>query len=206
MKKLLIVDDHRLFADSIRFLLEHTTDYEVVGVLHTGAEVLPFMARHRVHLVLLDIDLPDVMGFELARTIQQTDPEIKILALSMLNDNRSIERMIDAGAAGYCVKSVSRDELFAAIQAVGDGRHSLPVEYFTQTRDSKNSTGHPVLTGRETEIIQFIANGISTRQIAEKLYLSERTVETHRKNIYRKLGVHTNVELTLYARNNRMIG
>ena len=170
-----------------------------------GRDVIPFLANSPVHIVLLDIDLPDLSGFELAKSIRQAYPAIKILALSMLNDTQSIDRMIDAGADGYCVKSVGRDDLFTAIQTVGEGGRYLPVEYFTQFRDQKNNAGRHALTERETEVIQLIANGVSTRQIAKKLYLSERTVETHRKNIYRKLGVHTNVELTLFARSNRII-
>ncbi len=205
MRKLLIVDDHRLFVDGIRFLIEHATDYEILGVLHTGQEVIPFLARNPVSVLLLDIDLPDISGFDLAKTIRHLYPDTKILALSMHSDAHSINRMIEAGAAGYCIKSAGRDELFAAIQTVSEGGSYLPVDYLTQSDARKDDAVRPLLTEREAQIVALITEGNSTPKIADKLFLSARTVETHRKNIYRKLGIHTNIELTLYARKNNLI-
>lgn len=205
MKKLLIVDDHRLFADGIRFLIEHATDYEVVGVLHTGREVIPFLAHHPIHILLLDIDLPDISGFEVVKSIHELHPNTKVLALSMLHDTKSIDQMIDAGATGYCVKSAGQDELFTALQTVYEGSRYLPVEYFNQSSLYSYRVEHQSLTERETEIIQLIAGGDSTKQIADRLFLSVRTVETHRKNIYRKLGVHTNIELAHYVRQHKLL-
>ncbi|WP_420150447.1 response regulator transcription factor [Spirosoma sp.] len=119
----------------------------------------------------------------------------------MLNDAQSIRRMIEAGADGYCVKSAGSEELFAAIQAVREGQSYLPSDY----EPLPASVLVPVLSSREIEILRLIVAGNSTKQIADHLFLSARTVETHRKNIYRKLGVHTNVELIQYARANRLI-
>ena len=200
MQKILLVDDHQMFADGIQFLIEHTTDYDVVGVLNSGRDVLPFLAANSVSILLLDIDLPDISGFDLARTIRDVYPDMKILALSMLDDYQSISRMIEAGVSGYCIKSAGSDELFAAIRAVGDGHLYLPPSY-----DQPTKRAIPDLTLRETEVLQLIVRGISTNGIAETLFLSARTVETHRKNIYRKLGIHTNVELTLYAQIHQLL-
>lgn len=198
--RLLIVDDHRLFAEGIRFLLEYAAGYEVVGMLHNGRAVIPFLEQHPVDVVLLDIELPDLSGFELAQAIRGFYPATNVLALSMLGDSRSVCRMRDAGAAGYCIKSAGREELFAAIRAVGDGKPYWPPACPEPMPPGNLFAELPRPTNREHEIIRLIVDGASTRLIASSLFLSARTVETHRKNIYRKLAVHTNVELTLYAR------
>ena len=203
--RLLIVDDHRLFAEGIRFLIEHETGYNVVGMLHSGREVIPFLEHNPVDVLLLDIDLRDLSGFDLARAIRAPYPNTNVLALSMLSDTQSIRRMMNAGAAGYCIKSAGRDELFAAIRAVSGGNHYWPSTYFDLIKREKSNPDHYKLTNREHEIIRLIVDGISTRKIASSLFLSPRTVETHRKNIYRKLSIHTNVELTLYACKMRLI-
>jgi len=203
--RLLIVDDHRLFAEGIRFLIESAAGYEVVGMLHSGQDVIPFLEQHPVDVMLLDIDLPDLSGFDLAKSIYHPYPNTRILAVSMLNDTQSINRMMDAGAAGYCIKSAGREELFAAIGAVSSGNHYWPSTYFDLVKKEQIDPKHFRLTNRELEIIRLITDGVNTRNIASALFLSTRTVETHRKNIYRKLGIHTNVELTLYARKMRFI-
>lgn len=205
MKKLLIVDDHRLFAEGVQFLIESAMDYKVVGVLQSGREVLPFLARNPVYILLLDIELPDISGFDLAKIVRHTHPDTKILALSMLSDTQSINRMMEAGATGYCLKSAGRDELFTAIQTVDEGGSYLPVGYFNPYRLKNDSSGYSCLTERETEVSQLIAHGISTKKIADRLFLSARTIETHRKNIYRKLGIHTNIELTIFARSTLLL-
>jgi DNA-binding NarL/FixJ family response regulator len=204
MQKLLIVDDHRLFAEGIKFLIEHSLNYEVAGILNTGQAVVPFLTSRQIDMILLDINLPDMSGFDLVKSIRNRCPYTKVLALSMLHDSCSIERMMEAGASGFCVKSEGRDELFMAIQQVVSGGHYLPSVYI-KALSAQKSSSQRLLTDRETEVIQFISQGSTTSQIASKLFLSSRTIETHRKNIYRKLGVHTNVELTLYAKTNHLI-
>lgn len=205
MKTILIVDDHRLFAEGIKFLLECITGFEVIGMLERGPEVIPFLRHHEVEIVLLDLNLPELSGFEVLKLIHANFPTIKVLALSMDNDLRSIKRVIESGAMGYCVKSEGREELFAAIQKISEGNHYLPAVYFKQLRAKKARLCTNPLTHRETQVIQLIVAGACTRNIAEQLFLSTRTVETHRKNIYRKLGIHTNVALTVYAQKNHLI-
>lgn len=203
--RLLIVDDHRLFAEGIRFLIEQAVGYDVVGVVHSGREVIPFLERHLVDMVLLDIELPDLSGFDLAKSVRALYPTLKILALSMRDDKQSFNRIRDAGATGYCCKSAGRDELFGAIRAVSEGNQYWSPPYIGLLKQETTDPEPHGLTNREQEIIRLIASGVSTRNIASALFLSTRTVETHRKNIYRKLGVHTNVELTLCARKMSLI-
>ncbi|GAB3558334.1 response regulator [Spirosoma fluminis] len=204
MPNILIVDDHLLFAEGVKFLIEHAIRYEVAGIVHTGSAVAPFLASHSIDIVLLDIDLPDISGFDLVKLIRHQHPHTKVIALSMLHDLHAIQRMMEAGAAGYCIKSAGQEELFTAIENVCAGGNYLPAAYFKLLTAQKRN-GERLLTDRETEVIQFISRGSTTNQIASKLFLSTRTVETHRKNIYRKLGIHTNVELTLYAKSNHLI-
>jgi DNA-binding NarL/FixJ family response regulator len=205
MQNILLVDDHRMFADGIRFLLERSGEYAVAGVLHRGREVMPTLAATPVQLLILDIDLPDLSGFDLAQLVRKAYPTLPILALSMLNDTHSIRRMIDAGATGYCVKSAGADELFAALRRVSTHDTYLPPAYGQQLRAQRNGQENTGLTDRETEVIRLITSGQSTKQIANQLFLSTRTVETHRKNIYRKADVHTNVELAHYARQHQLL-
>lgn len=203
--RLLIVDDHRLFAEGIQFLIEQAVRYDVVGIVHSGREVIPFMERHPVDMLLLDIELPDLSGFDLAKSVRALYPTMKILALSMRDDKQSINRIRDAGATGYCCKSAGREELFAAVRAVSEGNQYWSPPYVNLLKQETTDPEPHGLTNREQEIIRLIISGVSTRNIASILFLSTRTVETHRKNIYRKLGIHTNVELTLYARKTRLI-
>ena len=200
MNRLLIVDDHRIFTDGIRFLIEHTTDLEVTGVLHSGKEVLPFLTHNQIDLILLDIDLPDLPGFEVAKMIKKSHPQLRILALSMLDDVGSMDRMFQNGASGYCIKSDGREEVFKAIEKIREGGTYWPKSFQGILNGQNGKMSENRLTERENEIIGLICNGLTSAAIAEKLFLSSRTVETHRKNIYRKLNVHTNVELTHYVK------
>ncbi|WP_020600392.1 response regulator [Spirosoma panaciterrae] len=205
MQKLLIVDSHCLFADGVRFLIEYSTEHHVVGVLHTGKEVIPFLIQHEVDLLLLDIDLPDMTGLELTRTVRTFYPATQVLALTTFTNTQSINLTIEAGALGYCPKQAGRNELFAAIRSVGAGHLYLPPSLIQQLRKPATEKATQDLTDRETEVIQLIVNGHTTKTIADKLFLSTRTVETHRKNIYRKLRIHTNIELARYAQVNKII-
>jgi len=200
MNKLLIVDDHRIFTDGIRFLIEYTTDLKVAGALHHGKEVLPFLSVNHVDILLLDIDMPDISGFEIAKAVKNQYSSVKILVLSMIDDILSMERMYSAGADGYCIKSSGREEVFRGIRMLRDGASFWPPAYVRLLSGQTEKMAEYLLTRRETEIIKMICDGATSAEIAEGLHLSARTVETHRKNIYRKLDVHSNVELNNYAR------
>lgn len=205
MKKILLVDDHKIFTDGIQFLIENTTDLNVVGVLHTGSSVIPFLERNLPDIVLLDINLPDINGFDVAAKIKKEYPFIKILVLSMLDDVSSIEKMLNLGVDGFCLKSGSWNEVSSAIQALRNGGSYLPQNYLRRLIGKHDKISESRLTSRETEIIILICEGKTSADIASKLYLSTRTIETHRRNIYQKLDVHNNVELINYARKHLII-
>ena len=199
MQRLLIVDDHRIFTEGIHFLIEHTTALKVAGVLHRGQQVIPFLEHNEVDLVLLDIDLPDISGVEVAREIRAAYPSLKILALSMLDDLHSISLAMEAGADGYCVKSSGLEEILDAILKLKNGEKHTPASYTDFLKKEIENPGSARLTPREMEIVRLIGKGLTTDQIASDLFISPRTVETHRKNIYQKLNLHTNVELIQYS-------
>ena len=205
MTKILVVDDHRIFTDGICFLIGHTADLQVAGALHHGKEVLPFISAHHVDILLLDIDMPDISGFEIAKAVKHKYPSIKILALSMIDDISSMERMYSTGADGYCIKSSGREEVFRGIRMLRDGVSFWPPAYVRLLSAQTEKLAEYLLTQRETEIIKLVCEGGTSIEIAERLNLSVRTVETHRKNVYRKLDVHSNVELTNYAKKHRII-
>ena len=205
MNKLLIVDDHRIFTDGIRFLIDHTTDLKVTGVLHLGKDVLPFLSSNKVDMIMLDIDIPDMSGFEIAEMVRTSYPMVKILALSMLDDIGSMERMFAIGAEGYCIKSDGRDEVFKALQTLRDGGRYWPPVYLRMILNRQGKMSEQRLTAREIEITRLICQGVTSADIADKLFLSTRTVETHRRNVYRKVNVHNNIELVHYAKKHLII-
>lgn len=199
MQKLLIVDDHRIFTEGIHFLIGHTTALKVAGVIHLGREVMPFLKCNEIDLVLLDVDLPDISGIEVAREIRTAYPSLKILALSMLDDYYSVSRMMEAGADGYCIKTCGLEEILDAILKLKKGEKHMPVPHADILKKEAKTPRHMQLTPREMEIVRLIAKGLTTDQIADSLFISPRTVETHRKNIYQKLNLHTNIELIQYS-------
>lgn len=205
MTSILLADDHKIFAEGIRFLLSYVTGYNVVGSVHTGKEALSFLDQQHADILLLDIDLPDMSGFDVMQILQGRQTGTRILALSMHDDIHTVDRMIQAGASGYCVKSAGSDELFNALTTVTGGNIYIPPQYLQQRiREKRNSDRNPLST-RETSIMRLICAGQTTNQIARQLCLSTRTIETHRKNIYRKLAVHSNVDLAYYAHTHRLV-
>ncbi|WP_428656729.1 response regulator [Runella sp.] len=211
MSMLLIADDHRLFADGLRFIIDYATEYQLAGVVHTGKEVVPFLKNRKVDVLLLDVDLPDKSGSEVAKEVRIECPWVKILAISMLNDYDSVQMMLGAGATGYCLKSAGKDELFAALAAVSQGEvyvspSLFPVMMNGQT-EQKTHFKNPLheLTNREIEVVRAFASGKSVNEIAESLFLSKHTVESHRKNIYAKLDLHSISELMVFVRKNGLL-
>ncbi len=206
----LIADDHRLFADGLRFIIDYSADYQLAGVVHSGSGVIPFLKKHKVDILLLDVNLPDKSGSAVAKEVNISFPEVRILAISMLNDFETVQMMLKAGARGYCLKSAGKDEFFAALATViaGDVYVSpslLPVMLNGQNEQKKDSN-NPLndLTDREVEVLKAFAGGKSAGEIAETLLLSKHTVESHRKNIYAKLDLHSIHELRAFAVKHRL--
>ncbi len=203
--KIMIVDDHRIFIDGIRSILQTVEGIEVVGESETSDQALRCAESLKPDVILMDIQMPGTDGIETTRLINARFPNIKVVALSMMDETSSIKRMLEAGASGYILKTISKAELIQVIRKVANGE-----KYFSQEVTEQlinNFTKRPVsiqdpveaLTNREKEILALIAHGLTDKEIAEKIFLSPLTVITHRKNMLSKLGLKNKVELTRFA-------
>ena len=206
MQKLFIADDHRLFVDGLRLIINHATTYQLAGVVHNGNEVLPFLAQQPVNVLLLDIDLPIKSGEEVAVEVMQQFPEVKILIVSMLNDYHTVKTMLDLGVAGYCLKTAGKDELLRALASVCAGERYLSPELLPVLINGQRITAQRKpkdllqdLTEREKVVFSALSQGKSIATVANEMYVSKHTVESHRKNIYVKLNLHTAAELIVFA-------
>ncbi|WP_092771797.1 response regulator [Hymenobacter actinosclerus] len=203
---LLLVDDHPMVVEGIRQMLLPETDLRVVAQANGGEQALELLSAHpEVRVVLLDLSMPGMSGVELARAIRAGWAEVRVLALSMFHDHATVAEVLEAGGAGYVLKTASRAELSTAIRQVAAGR-----TYFSQDvadtllqnlqiTASLETPGPPAITRREREILQLIAREHSNLEIAEALFISERTVETHRRNLLTKTKCKSAVGLIQYA-------
>jgi DNA-binding NarL/FixJ family response regulator len=196
--KIFITDDHYMIVEGIRALLQQEESIEWMGHAMTGASCLAFLQRQQPDVLLLDINLPDRSGIDLCREIRKQFPSIRIIGLSSFNQQSYITKMMEEGAAGYLLKNASREELIEGIQAVMDGKSFLSQEaaqVLAQPADAKI----PVLTRREKEVLGLIAEGLTNNAIAEKLFISTTTVDTHRKNLLTKFDVKNTANLIRLA-------
>ena len=200
--RVLIADDHGIVRSGIRLLIERQPDIEVVAEAADGAEARDLAVRERPDLAILDVKMPKLTGLQATREIRQQAPEVSVLILSMHDDERYLFEALKAGASGYVLKAQADTDLLAAIRAVERGEPFLtPEAQRTLIKDvlERGSSGEEELTPREEEIVKMVAEANTTKQIAELLHLSEKTVENHRANAMRKLGMRDRVELVRYA-------
>ncbi len=204
--RILIADDHRIMREGLRSLLEKQPDTEVIAEAENGRTTLQMSRRFKPDVVLMDIIMPDLNGIEATRQILAELPDIKVIALSMHSDKKFVVEMLDAGASGYLLKDTAFEELGKALHTVVNNRTylspkivGLMAEDYSPSSATKDYLVSPVLTSREREVIQLIAEGKTTKQIASLLNVSVKTVETHRKKIMDKLGTNSVAELTKYA-------
>jgi DNA-binding NarL/FixJ family response regulator len=200
--RLVIADDHGVVRGGLRLLLDRQVDMQVVGEAADGAEAVTQTLAHRPDIAILDVAMPRLTGLQATREIKALVPDVDVLILSMHDDERYLFEALKAGASGYVLKAQADTDLLAAIRAVQHGEPFLtPEAQRTLIRDvlERGSTGEEELTPREEEIVKLVAEANTTKQIAEVLHLSEKTVENHRSNAMRKLGMRDRVELVRYA-------
>lgn len=201
--RILIADDHPLVAESIRQLLEPT--FSVVGTVGTGEELLAAAKTLRPEVVLLDVNMPGMSGFEAARQLHLQLPTIKIIFLTMLAEAIAVSQGFRSGASGYVLKQSVSDELYAAVESVLGNRRFLSSLIDPQVREamecewSRPEGYSSDLTGRQRQIVIMLANGRSAKHIAEELNISTKTVEFHKANITHKLGIRTTSDLIRFA-------
>lgn len=204
MIRIVLADDHQMFRHALRAMLEPVAGIEVVAEASNGQELLDVVARQQVDIVCIDIAMPGMNGIEATRRLLAIAPHIKVIGLSAFSDRQFVEDLLDAGATGYITKAEAGDELLRAIQTVQLGRTYLCPDVATTVaqallRDGPRDSGAPRITARERQVLQLIAEGHTSVQIAEQLHLAASTVEVHRRNIMRKLQLHSIAELTKYA-------
>ena len=198
----LIVDDHKILREGLRSLLEDAQDIKVVGEAASGDEAVTRAAALKPDVVIMDVGMPDINGIDATQRIRAEMPAVKVIALSMHSDRRFVTGMLSAGASGYLMKDAAFEELAVAIRAVqqgevylGTGIAGVVVDQLVGDRFARKRA----LTQRETEVLQLLAAGKSTVEIAASLALSVKTVETHRRQVMHKLDLHSVAELTKYA-------
>ncbi len=207
----IILDDHRLVTDCINVLLEGLKEIEVIGVAQSGMKTLKLLKKKIPHVLLLDISMPGMTGIEVTKIVKNNYPDIKVLILSMHSDYDNISDSIDAGADGYIPKDITAEELIDAILTVNDGKNYFHTSISNEiiknyaTKRKKVSTLLPQLTKRELEVLELFAEGYKNNEIAKKLFLSVRTIETHKNHILKKTKMKNSVELIKFAIKNNII-
>ncbi len=205
--KVVLVDDHRIVLDGLVSLLENDPDFVILAALDTGEEVLEFLKKDQPDILLTDYSLPGISGLELTHIVKRDYPKIKVVALSMHDEAHLVKGILKEGVDGYLLKNIQQFELKNAIKQVMLGMPYVSPEITKLLMHDLNhpAEGMSLLTDRERDILTLIAKEFSNKQIAEKLFISERTVETHRKNIFRKTGATSLVGLIKFAFANKLI-
>jgi DNA-binding NarL/FixJ family response regulator len=208
-KKILIVDDHPLFREGLKSIIERNPDYEVTGEAGNGREAVKLTKKCGPDLILMDLSLPDKDGIELTREIRSLMPETKIIVVTMHSKVNYIAKAFQAGATGYVVKESASERLLQGMEAVLNGEYFMDSSVSHKVvkklldmplREKKiNDASYNTLTSREQEVMSLLAQGIASKDIAERLFISPKTVENHRSNIMNKLDLHSTHELVRFA-------
>ena len=205
-RTILIADDHQIIRDGLRSLIEKRNHLQIIGEAQDGQQAVRMALEQKPDLVIMDISMPGLNGIEAAGRILASEPGIRIIALSMHTDRRYVTEMIKTGASGYLLKDCAFDELLLAIEAVLNGQVYLSPRItgtligglLQQSAEQANPNASS-LSSREREVLQLIAEGLSTKEIAARLFLSAKTIETHRQHIMDKLNIHSLAELIKFA-------
>jgi two-component system response regulator NreC len=205
--KIILADDHNIVREGLRSLIEKELGMEVVGEADNGRTTVRLAMELKPDMIIMDVSMPDLNGIEATRQITREFPDMKVLALSMHSDKRFVAGILKAGASGYLLKDCAFEEMAGAIRAVADGGTYLSPgvagaviqDYVRRLSDSDTPMVTSTLTPREREVLQLLAEGNSTKEVATRLNVSIKTVETHRRQLMDKLDIHSIAALTKYA-------
>jgi two-component system response regulator NreC len=212
--RIVLADDHKMLRAGLKLMIAANSEYEIAGEADNGSEALRLAEELKPDLILLDINMPEINGIEVARKIREKNKEIRILLLTMYDDETYVLDAVSAGINGYILKMSDMEELLGAIDSVLHGKDYYPAEisrivmsgYMKQIKKKNETTETQAeLTKREKEIVRLIAQGDTSQQIAGKLFISYFTVCEHRKNIMRKTGLKNQAEIVHYAINEKLI-
>lgn len=214
MIKILIADDHTMFVDGIESILASEKDFQIIGRCYTGPEVIEFVQKETPDILLLDVNLPGKNGMDVCKELAEIKPSVKVLAISMFNEESFVSEILNNGAKGYILKNTGREELYKAIRTVSKGDSYFSKEV-TETimkglmnqrkASSKTNTSIPKLSRREKEVLKLIAQEFTTQEIADNLYISLKTVESHRSSLLSKLNARNSVGLVRIALENDLL-
>ncbi len=207
--RIILVDDHQIVLDSLSLLLSSFEDITVVASFTDGNDALDFLRQHEVDLIVTDMRMPMLTGLELSSLARDMKPEIKILMLTMVEDAKQIRDAIKLGINGYVLKMTDVEELIKAIRSILDGKKyfsdEVVIELAIWQDNESRPGGYANLTIRELEILRLVGKEMSTNEIAEKLFISVATVETHRRNLMQKIGAKSVVGLVLFAVKHKLL-
>jgi two-component system response regulator NreC len=206
--KVLLVDDHQIILDGIKSLLENTPDIQVVATANDGNEALNTLKLITVDVILMDIDMPKLNGIDATRQIHEKYKDVRVIMLTMHSESAMIKNMIEIGAHGYLLKNSSKEELLDAIYKVAKAEKYFSSDVtmsLLNPEKSKTSDIKIDFTQREIEIIQLLADGLTNKEIGDKLFISHRTVDTHRTNIMKKVSVNNVAGLISFAIKNGLV-
>jgi DNA-binding NarL/FixJ family response regulator len=195
--RVFIVDDHYMVIEGIRSILQYEKSIEWTGHAGNATSCLAFLRQQQPDVILMDINLPDVSGIDLCKEVKAKYPSVFIIGLSTFNQKSFIQKMMDNGASGYVLKNATQDELMEAIKTVVNGKTYLSFEAGQTLKKLKNNSF--LLTGREKEVLELIAAGLTNNEIAARLFVSSTTVDTHRKNLLAKFNVKNTASLIRMA-------
>ena len=210
--RILVADDHAIFRDGLRKLLEVADDVQIIGEASNGVECVKMLAKFKPDILLLDLRMPEKDGLGVLEEVNFDSLPTRVIVLTAAEDDRDVVRAMRLGARGVVLKQSASDLLLKSIRKVADGETWLDnrmtaevIDAFKKSSESGQRREKPLLSDREKEIVQLVAQGFRNREIGEKLFISEQTVKNHLHNIFDKLGVSDRLELALYAIHHRLI-
>ncbi|HCN12130.1 MAG TPA: DNA-binding response regulator [Chryseobacterium sp.] len=203
--KIIVVDDHPMVIEGMKAMLNQIRYVELCATASNAYEAMEKVKENQPDLVITDINMPEISGVELTSKLKKEFPNLKIIGMSTFNERSYIAQMIQNGADGFLVKSASKEEIETAISSVLDGKMHLSSDAGMSTSEQKELKNQPTLTRREKEILTLISEGFTNPQIAEKLFISLYTVETHRKNLLSKFNTNNTASLIKIAATNGLI-
>lgn len=210
----MLVDDHRIIIDGLKSLLSQVKNIEIVGEASNGKEAIDLLDKVEARVVMMDVEMPVMNGWDATKIITSRFPDTKVIALTSFGEKAIIKKMLSAGASGYLLKNVSKEILLEAINAVASGETYLGSEASLALvkpdieeviKPQKQSAAAQILSSREIEILKLVAGGLSNTEIGTKLFISDKTVKVHRENIMKKLSLHNVAGLVRYAIENGML-
>jgi len=214
MIKILIADDHTMFVDGIESILKTESDIKVIGRCYDGLSIIPFIQKESPDILLLDVNLPGKNGIEVCKELNAKYPTVKVLAISMFNEESYVSEILNNGAKGYILKNTGREELLLAIHTVQEGKTFFSKEVTntimkglmnSRKNGSKKSAFFPKISRREKEVLNLIVEEHTTQEIADKLFISLKTVESHRSSLLSKLNARNTAGLVRITLENKLL-